>query len=109
MSRPTVHMGLPMASLWGPNRIPQLPSFLVGATAWDPSGTHAQRAGQPLSRDPHRWAGDSGNARAAPPCPPPAPGSDSKKLPASINFGVIQIQLDGDPARWRGCVCWGGG
>ena len=33
MSRPTVHMGLPTASLGDPNRIPQLPSFLVGAAS----------------------------------------------------------------------------
>ena len=32
-SRPTVHMGLPTASLGDPNRIPQLPSFLVGAAS----------------------------------------------------------------------------
>lgn len=91
MSRPTVHMGLPMASLRGPNRIPQLPSFLVGATAWDPSGTHAQRAGQPLSREtPTAGLGTAGDARAAPPCPPHPPRVPIRKsCPHPINFGVI--------------------
>ena len=82
MSRPTIHMGLPTASLWDTSWIPQIPSFLVGAAAWDPSGTHAPRAGQPLSREtPTPGLRTAGDARAAPPCPPL--GSHSEKLPAS--------------------------
>lgn len=115
MSRPTVHMGLPTASLGGPNWIPQLPSFLVGATAWDPSGTHAQRAGQPLSREtPTAGLGTAGTQEQRPLAPPPPPPRPGFRFEKAARIQLISASSPnsirwGPPREVAGCVCWGGG